>query len=41
MDKEAIEKIELIIVKIWDMAIASVSPLAKPEDEQIVRTNTL
>ena len=32
---------ETIVVKVWDMALASVSPNADPEGYQIVRTNTL
>ena len=32
---------EEIVVKVWDMALASVSPSANPKGYQIVRTATL
>ena len=35
------EKAEQISIKVWDMALASVRPDAKPEDYQVIRTNTL
>jgi len=41
MDKETQRKIEAIVVKVWDMSKAAVSPLAEPEGEQVVRSHTL
>lgn len=42
MDRlELSKEVEPIVIKVWSMSRACVTPLALPADDQIVRSNTL